>query len=269
MDEIGRFYTLNHAPYMVGALAGQAGEEPFEDSRLSMIVGGAATQLNAYDKPQYFRPTTDIDMILNKYSRQSDRKKWAKAVAARISHLGYEATGSLTNHGAEARFNKTTPDLIVHLDCTTQDYFRKHEKRIAAEFERAHTREFGGIKIRYTSPQDIISNKLSRINKVVGYGSAELTPEQVSFIRIVSAGAFDDLDIPDFEQEIKRLLNQRSTNIETLARDGFEETKRLISAYKIDKDLYDIALTVAHSRESRVPIPKVEFLEHCKNFKNC
>ncbi len=270
MKDLCKFYTLNHEAYYHAILAVQAGELPFKetDSRSSMIVGGAATQLIARDRPTHYRPTTDIDVILSRYSTNSERRRWAEAVASDLKNRGYSAVGSLTNHGSEARFTGLNPDLILHLDCTSRPYFDRHEMRFGAEFERASEEVIEDLKVRSQAPQDIIANKISRVETVLSYKSATFNDNQRKFYSAIIAGDFDSIVVPDFDLELARVLRKRAVNIETLAREGFDNVKSLIADYKIDKDFYDIALIISVCRDKGIKLNKAEFLHHLRLLKS-
>lgn len=246
-------YTLKDTEFKYAVLKGAESEEVFSEGRI-MLVGGAATQLVTSDTPQLYRPTTDVDVIVDKATCKAERRTWASHVVSRMLGEGHSVAGGLTRYGAGVRFQGLDTDLLLHLDCFGPNYFDRHGRRILEEYERAETNP-----VRHQTPMDIITNKLRRMHSL--RTNAQLRPNSYEngIISLLMDGQFDEIDVDDLDNSLRDLMRARDRNVEELGRLGYRAIIGTVNYYKLKKDLYDISSIISASRKMNRPIPVEDF----------
>jgi len=256
-------YTLNNPLFQYSLARGSDSEAAFDEENRIMVVGGVATQLTSFDQ-SFLRPTTDIDFIVDKATSKTDRKKWAQYVGQKVEQEGHSVKYGLSRYGARVSFVDLERNLLIHLDCFGRSYFKKHQKKIEGEYERAETHEVLGTKVRCQSPMDIIINKLRRIKILKKFGDIGLNSYEKYFFSLVKDAQFDDIDTDRLFDMLEDNTRKGNQTLEDISRDGFESVKRKINQYKVNKDIYDISLVIESCRKKNIKIPIRIFKKNLK-----
>lgn len=251
MSTLDKLYTLESPIFRAGIIAGYSSHAAV--SKPTLIVGGAAVQLSVQD-PEFLRPTNDVDISVVDILPKSQRKMWARYASAEASKLGYSSKGELTRYGAEIRFNGLDIDFIVHLDCFSQEFFKKYEHIFKAEYERSELYDVDGVKVRAKSPVDLLANKIRKMRSLVFHRNATLNSQQKQVILQLESGRVDEVDTGDLKKRLKTVTSKRKKSIEDLGREGCIEILNDINGYVLEKDFYDVLLIVESSRRNKKSI---------------
>ena len=256
-------YTLDDTLFKYALARGSNTEGAFDDESRIMVVGGVATQLNSYDQ-NLLRPTTDIDLIVDKATSKNDRKKWAQYLGQKVEREGHSVSYGLSRYGARVSFDDLERSLLIHLDCFGRNYFNRYKKKMEGEYERAEIHEVLDTQVRCQCPMDIIINKLRRIKVLKGFNDIDLNSYEKNFFSLLEDAQFDDVNTDRLEDMLENSVKERNQTIEDLSREGFESVKQRINQYKVGKDIYDISLVIDVCRRKNYKILPKEFRKNLK-----
>jgi len=257
-------YTLNDTLFKYSLAKSSESEEAFEGKGRIMVVGGVATQLISYNK-DLLRPTTDIDLIIDKSVSKTERRKWAECLGQKIEKEGYPVNYGLNRYGAEVNFANLERNLVIHLNYLGSGFFERFRKKIEREYERAEIYNILDTKIRCQSPMDIIINKLRRIEILDKFNKIELDSYKKYFLSLVKDAQFDDIDTEELSDMLVENIIDRNQTIEDISRESFDLVKKRIDQYKIYKDIYDISLIIESCRKKNMEIPSKTFRKDLKD----
>jgi len=258
---IERKYTLAHKPFRDGLEEGARSEAYFGGKDKLIVVGGAAAQLFLQGGPYFLRPTTDVDFIVNRGTKKSERRGWAKQLASQLRERGYDVTGGLSRYGGIVSFDNLGPDLGVSLDSFGQNYFNRHNYRFDLELERSESINLNGQNVRYQSPMDIILNKFRRMDTLVRMRNLRLDFVQKGALHALRNGDLDAINVENLTRRLKDLDRVRNQNLEELEKKGYHGIIDQVNLYKIMKDLSDVAHVIDQSRRKGIRFSKKDYLK--------
>ncbi|VVB78295.1 Uncharacterised protein [uncultured archaeon] len=256
-------YTLNQPIFKYALRKAQDSSQALLDNKRLMVVGGVATQLTMIDETHLLRPTNDIDFISNRPVAKPERRQWASYLSKLISDDGLPNKGGLSRYGGEVRFEGLQNDLLVHLDCFGPEFYKRHRKRLDAEFERSEVADVNGSNVYYQHPIDIIVNKVRRMNSLNRNG-LEFDSETNLFLSLLKEGVIDGIETERFRRDIDDIVSERQKNVEDLGRLSYREIFDQVQGYKVKKDIYDICGVIDSMRRCGRTVDRGDFIDSLK-----